>query len=406
MTRVLFLTESFHPVFGGGERHIRELGRRLVESGDAVTVVTRRGERDWPTRESIDGIQIVRVPPGGPARLGKYLMVLPAAWRVLRERRAADLVVVRGTRVLGLPGLLAARLAGRPVVLQAEVNGEMSGEIYLWGTRLAGGSGDRLVRALVWLRNRVLAGADGFVAMSRLIESEFLTAGLPAERVRRIPHGVDTQRFRPSDEAERISRRRALGLEPEALVVAWTGRLLRGKGLESLFAAFAAIAAREPLARLLVVGSGAGQSLSIEAELRERAASAPLRGRVVMPGRLDAVEQALAAADVFAFPSEFEALGLSLVEAAACGLPGVASRTGGIVDVVEDGVTGLLVPPGDAPALERAIESLLGDRGRREAMGRAARERACREFDERVAVERYRALFAELAGAATAGGAA
>lgn len=400
MTRVLFLTESFHPVLGGGERHIRELGRGLVEAGDAATVVTRRGERAWPVEDAVDGIRIRRVAPTGPARVGKYLMALPAAWRVLRERRVADVVVVRGTRVLGLPGLLAARLAGRPVVLQAEVNGEMSGEIYLWGTRFAGGLLDRLVRGLVRLRNRVLVRAEAFVAMSRLIEDEFVAAGAPRDRVHRIPHGVDTTRFAPADDARRAERRRALGLEPGDLVVAWTGRLLRGKGLEALLDAFAALAGKEPRARLLLVGSGEGQSLSVEAEIRARAGAPPLAGRVVMPGRLDAVEDALGAADVFAFPSEFEALGLSLVEAAACGLPAVASRTGGIVDVVEDGVTGLLFPPGEPAALERALAELLADPGRRAAMGEAARERACREFDARLSLGRYRALFAEVAGAA------
>jgi glycosyltransferase involved in cell wall biosynthesis len=388
-------------VLGGGERHIRELGRRLVESGDAVTVVTRRGEPGWPAEERLDGVRVLRVPPGGGARLGKYLMALPAAWRVVRERREVDLVVVRGTRVLGLPGLVAARLAGRPVVLQAELNGEMSGEIYLWGTRLAGGLIDALVRVLVWLRNRLLVGADAFVAMSRQIETEFRAAGVPAEKVRRIPHGVDTRRFQPGEAAQRAARRLALGLESDALVVAWTGRLLRGKGLETLLDAFAGLAEGEPRARLLLVGSGAGQSLSIEAELRERAAAPPLLGRVVMPGRLDAVEEALVAADVFAFPSDFEALGLSLIEASACGLPSVASRTGGIVDIVEDGVTGLLVPSGDAAALRQALELLLGDPERRAAMGRAARERACREFDERRALARYRSLFGELLGAAS-----
>jgi glycosyltransferase involved in cell wall biosynthesis len=401
VTRVLFLTESFHPVFGGGERHIRALGRRLVAAGDAATVVTRRGDAAWPAAESLDGIEVRRVSPTGGARLGKYLMALPAAWRTLREARSADLVVVRGTRVLGLPGLIASRLAGRPVVLQAEVNGEMSGEIYLWGTPLAGGPVDHLLRALVWLRNLLLRDADGFLAMSREIEAEFLGAGLPRDRVTRIPHGVDTRRFRPADPALRAECRRELDLEPGDLVVCWTGRLLRGKGLERLLDAFAVVVAGEPRARLVLVGSGEGQSLSIEAALRERAGDPPLAGRVRMPGRVDAVERALAAADLFVFPSEFEALGLSLIEAAACGLPAVASRTGGIVDVVDEGVSGLLVPPGDAGALAEALLTLLGDPEGLRAMGEAARARACREFDEELAFERYRALFAELAGSVT-----
>src|SRR5262249_24155404 len=133
LTRVLFLTESFHPVLGGGEAHIRELGSRLVASGVGATVITRRGEEAWPPLEELDGIRVVRVPPSGPGRTGKYLMV-PAAMRALRrERSRYDVLVVRGTRVLGLPGLAAARLLGKSVVLQPELNGELSGEAYTWG---------------------------------------------------------------------------------------------------------------------------------------------------------------------------------------------------------------------------------------------------------------------------------
>jgi starch synthase len=114
---------------------------------------------------------------------------------------------------------------------------------------------------------------------------------------------------------------------------------------------------------------------------------------------VDAVEDYLRASDFFAFPSVFEALGISLVEAAACGLPSVGSRTGGIVDVIEDGVTGLLVPPADARALEDALETLLADPGRREEMGRRARERALRLFDADTSLLRYRTLFHEVARA-------
>ena len=124
MTRVLFLSESFHPVLGGGEQHILRLSRRLVEAGDSATVVTRQSEAEWPRIEDLDGVRVIRVPPAGPARAGKYAMVPSAFAAVARD--AFDVLVVRGTRVLALPGLGAARLKARPVVFQPEVNGELS----------------------------------------------------------------------------------------------------------------------------------------------------------------------------------------------------------------------------------------------------------------------------------------
>jgi glycosyltransferase involved in cell wall biosynthesis len=118
---------------------------------------------------------------------------------------------------------------------------------------------------------------------------------------------------------------------------------------------------------------------------------------VVFTGRLDDVAPALRASDVFVFPSLFEALGISLIEAAACGLPAVASRTGGIVDVLGDGRAGLLVAPGDAGALAAALRALLRDPARRAALAAGARATACERFDLRDSLERYRFLFLELA---------
>jgi glycosyltransferase involved in cell wall biosynthesis len=394
---VLFLAESYHPVLGGGESHLRALARRLAEDGGRVTVVTRRSEPGFPAEETLEGVRVRRVPPSGPGRAGKYRMVAGALRALAREAPAHDVLVVRGTRVLGLPGLLAGRAALRPVVLQPEVNGELSGEVYTWGNALGRPPWRGLVASAVALRNRLLRDADAVVAMSRLIAAECRAAGIAEERVRHIPHGVDVGRFAPATLAERDALRRAHGLPEGAVIIIYTGRLLRGKGLQDLVEAVAAVAASDPAVHLLLVGAGEGQSLSVEDALRARARQPDLAGRVTFAGRVDDVAPWLRAADVFAFPSVFEALGLSLVEAAACGLPAVGSRTGGIVDVIEDGRSGLLFPPGDRPALEQALRVLVADAGRRAAYGAAARAVAASRFDARASHERYRALFAELA---------
>jgi glycosyltransferase involved in cell wall biosynthesis len=399
LTRLVFLTESFHPVLGGGEAHIRALGSALARSGLTATVVTRRGRPEWPPSEDFEGIRVVRVPPSGEGRGGKYRMVPGALRALFRERGLYDVIVVRGTRVLGLPGLLAGRWLGKAVVLQPEVNGEMTGEVYTWGKPWGAGRRGRFVRLATSLRNLLFRDADGFVAMSEAIRREFLDAGAPEERVALIPHGVDLARFRPASPEERAGLRARLGLPEDARIVVYTGRLLRGKGLDVLFEAFRRIAPRDARALLLVVGSGAGESLSVEEDLRTAAREPRLEGRVVFTGRVSAVEDYLRASDVFAFPSVFEALGISLVEAAACGLPAVGSRTGGIVDVIDEGTTGRLVPPGDARALEDALEGILSDPELGREMGAKARERALRLFDAETSLLRYRSLFHEVARA-------
>jgi glycosyltransferase involved in cell wall biosynthesis len=278
--------------------------------------------------------------------------------------------------------------------MQPEINGELSGEALTWGKRWAAGLLGDAVRGAVALRNGLLRDADAFVAMSRLIRDEMVAAGVPGERIRLLPHGVDTQRFTPASPEERASLRARLSL-PAGILAVYTGRLLRGKGLETLVDALADPSVPGELAAVLV-GSGEGQALDATPDLRRRVAEAGLAGRVVFAGRSDRVEDYLRAADLFVFPSVFEALGISLVEAAACGLPAVASRTGGIVDVVEDGSSGLLVAPGDVRELAQALAALARDPARREAMGARAREVAVAGFDERDVLEGYRALFREL----------
>jgi glycosyltransferase involved in cell wall biosynthesis len=321
--------------------------------------------------------------------------MLPAALgAALGEAPRHDVLVVRGTRVLGPPGLVAARARGIPAVLQPEINGELGGEAFTWGKPWARGAAGRLVYAAVALRNPWLRDADAFVAMSRLIRDEMLAAGVPRERIRLLPHGVDTERFRPASSDERAALRARLGL-PGGLLAVYAGRLLRGKGLETLVDALAAPGAPREL-QLVLVGSGAGQALDATLELKRRVAERGLEERVRFSGPSDRVEDYLRAADLFVFPSQFEALGIALVEAAACGLAAIASRTGGIVDVVEDGRSGLLVAPGDVAALGAALSALAGDAARRAAMGEEARRVAVSRFDERDVLEGYRALFAEL----------
>lgn len=396
MTRVLFLSESFHPVLGGGESHIRLLASRLAASGARCLVLTRRGERGWPREEVLDGVGVLRVPPSGPGRTGKYGMIPGVLAALVGRRRAYDLIVVRGGRVLAAPALLAARFLGKRLVLQPEVTGELSGEIYTWGTRLHRPWVRGLVGAAARLRNRWLRDADACVGISSLVRHELLEAGMEPDRVAEIPHGVDTQRFRPASAEERIALRARLGISGPGPVVVFTGRLLRGKGVEVLLEAFALLSERHGEARLVLVGSGAGQSLSVEDQLRATASGPPLLGRVTFAGRVDNVEDYLRAADVFAFPSYFEAMPLSVLEAASCGLACVASSVGGILDVL-DARSGLLVPPGDIGRLAAALEALLADAGLRATLGAAARARVLSRFDLEASVDRYRALFSELA---------
>ena len=395
MTRVLFLTESFHPTLGGGETHVKRLGAQLVAAGDAVTVLTRRADASWPIEDEIEGIRVRRVGPPGPGASGKYRM-LPAAFReTLREAPRHDVLVVRSTRVLGLPGLVAARARGTPVVLQPEINGELSGEAFTWGKRWASGGFGQLVLASVALRNTLLRDASAFVAMSRLIRDEMQAASVPAERIRLLPHGVDTARFRPATPDERAALRARLGL-PEGLVAVYTGRLLRGKGLETLVDAARGAVRGEPAPR---GARGVGGRPGARRHRRPEAARGRARARGA--GRVRGAQRPRRGLPARQRPVRLSVAlrGARHLARRGCGLRAAGDRLPhreASSTWCEDGRSGLLVPPGDAGALAGALAALAGDEPRRAAMGAAARAVAVARFDERDVLEGYRALFREV----------
>lgn len=393
--RILLMAETYHPVLGGGEKHTRSLALGLGRLGFPVQVITRRSSGDLSPTEVDGGVIVHRVGPSGKGRGKKFAMV-PAALRLARKlARESDVLMNGGTRVLALPARMAIAGSRCALVLRPELNGELDGSLALWGRRSS--SLERsLARAAAGLRNRLLRRTGAVVAISEAIAREAVDAGFLPDRVHRIPHGIDMSEYAPVSGEEKTSRRRALGLPVDRILVTYTGRLIEGKGLETLFAALRSLEAI-PSWHLVLVGSGAGQVISIEEKLRTDAEEGPLRGRVTFTGRVDNVAAFLQASDLFAFPTLDEALGMSAVEAQACGLPAVASRTGGVPDIVEDGVTGILVPPGETGPLAEALRTLLRDPESRATFALAARERAKERFAFDTMVTRYAGLFRSLA---------
>jgi glycosyltransferase involved in cell wall biosynthesis len=238
-----------------------------------------------------------------------------------------------------------------------------------------------------WLYAR---GVDHVVAISEGVRREILAAGVPAAMVTVIHEGVDPARFQGLD---RAGATRSLGLPDGALVIVSAASLRPRKGQAHLLRAFAALAPRFPAARLVLAGVGdEHQRLARERDRLE------LRDVVAMPGRRD-VRELLAAADIACIPSLREGLSVFSLEAMAAGVPVVASRVGGLPESVAEGVTGLLAEPGDEAALAAALERLLADRDRREAMGVAARERARERFSARAMAEKTERLYEDLLAA-------
>lgn len=204
-----------------------------------------------------------------------------------------------------------------------------------------------------------------------------------------IPNGIPTDEYAPNPDT-RARWRQAHGIEPRATVVTHIGRFAVQKNHALLVEAFAQVRADAPL-YLLLVGGG-----ELENAVREQVAGLGLQGRVRFLGVRADVADILRASDVFVLSSRVEGNPLSVMEAMAAGLPVVSTAVGGVPELVREGVTGLLVPSEDAGALAQAMQALVDDPVRRQAMGEAARRHAVAHFDIRHTVRGYEQLYESL----------
>jgi glycosyltransferase involved in cell wall biosynthesis len=232
-----------------------------------------------------------------------------------------------------------------------------------------------------WLFNRAV---DGVAAISPAVADALARSGVIRDRIAIIPSGVDCDRFRPPTRAERDRARIEFGLAARDIAVGTVGMIEERKGQRYLIEAMevlrdsgaaGAADAVGPRVRCFIAGAGPlAETLLAEIRAQELHESVRMMGMVGDPRSL------LWALDIFAMPSLQEGLGVAALEAMACGLPVVASAAGGLVDSVQNGVTGIHVPAGDAQALANAIARLAAHAELRAAMGQAGRNRALADF--------------------------
>lgn len=204
--------------------------------------------------------------------------------------------------------------------------------------------------------------------------------------------GVDPLRFHPDTKA-RQTVRHDLGIAQDAKVILFVGRLNRDKGMLDLAAAFDVIAKHHPDVALLLVGAEEDIPFSRMQEICHAE-----RDRLHYVSFTPTPERYMTAADIFCLPSYREGFGMTIIEAAACGVPAVASRIYGITDAVEDGKTGLLFPAGDVTVLTQALLKLIMDMDLRQQVGEAARVRALELFSSQKITKEMLALYGELLG--------
>jgi glycosyltransferase involved in cell wall biosynthesis len=301
-------------------------------------------------------------------------------------------------RATGVAALLARRITRRPVVFQAQTTGVLSGDNIDPLLRKAGiGTAGPIAGAMKGPIRALYRGADAFACISRDIERETLACGVPRERVWYLPNAIDMTHFRPAEPGERERLRRERNLPLDGVVCLFVGRLSREKGVMELLEAWRQL---QPHALLVMAGPDmTGHAWDAGGPGRAFVEQHGLGASVRFVGPLTDVAPMIKAVDLVVQPSHFEALGLSAIEALACGVPLVASAVGGLLDFVVDGDNGRLCPPQDPAALAARIGPLLVDAGARARLASRARESVRQVYDELAVFGRMRALFDHLAAA-------
>jgi starch synthase len=381
--RIGVLTREYPPeVYGGAGVHVSHLVPELRARCD-VEVHCFGASRPGAHGHAV---------AAGLAGANPALQTLSADLAMAAALGGVDLVHSH-TWYANMAGHLARTLHGVPHVVTAHSLEPRRP----WKAEQLGGG----YRVSSWVERTAYEHADAIIAVSDGMRADVMDCypTVHPERLHVVRNGIDSTVYRPVEETDVVRR---LGADPARPIVAFVGRITRQKGLGHLLAAAHHI---DHDAQLLLC-AGAPDTSEIEAEARAAVAklSAARPGVIWVPDMLpiEDIRQVLSAATVFACPSVYEPLGIVNLEAMACGTAVVASAVGGIPEVVDDGVTGLLVPyneqdpEGFQRALARRVNELLADPDRVAAMGQAGRKRAISEFSWSTAADRTMRVYQQL----------
>ncbi|MBN1866370.1 glycosyltransferase family 4 protein [Candidatus Sumerlaeota bacterium] len=377
--RILMVSRQFWPVAHGAENQFLRLARSLRARGHQVQVLSARLDPSWPKTEILPGdVPLTRLPSPRLRGWGSVRFLASLATYLIRHRKRFDVVHINALKyAAALGGFLGPKL-GLPVLARSICAGSVGDMAHL--------------NTLPFPKPvlRYLHRLDRVIALSRELSDELAAHGFAPRRIALIPNGIDDAEFRPPTPQERETARQRLPVETEGrLVAVTTARLTAQKGAQFLLQAF-----ERPEVRArwtwIVLGDGELRP-ALESDIRR----AGLESSVRLMGRIEDVKPWLHAADLFCLPSLAEGQSNSLIEAMACGLPSLATRVSGTVDLIADDEQGLLVDPARPDQLADGLIRLTDD-ARRERMGTAARRRVEETCALEIVTRRYENLYREM----------
>lgn len=353
--RICVVSPLYHPSLGGLGRQAQLLTERLAAEGLNIFVIARcmKGMpqavyspvvtiyRTWSVRPYLHNFEEVRL----INILVSLTFSISCTLLLFRKRKEYDIVHFHGASLPLFFNLPLLKIFGKKVIAKvaaAKVGteaGSLHGRYF--------GLGNLLIRLL----NKI----DIFVATTSEIEDGLKKDGFSSSRIVRIPNFVDFTLFMPTSADIKWQKKMRMGLGNNK-VVTFSGRFIQRKGISFLMGAWKEVVNNFPEAKLLLLGDG-----PLLEEMKRMARELGIASSVDFRGHVNQIADFLHATDIFVLPSLQEGLPNSLLEAMACGLPVVATRIGGVTDIVKNGESGILVKPGDSKDLAQGILRLLKD---------------------------------------------
>ncbi|TLN23342.1 glycosyltransferase family 4 protein [bacterium] len=346
----------------GGQGQVLNLNRELSRAGIATHLVARSGG-ELLRRALAEGLSAE-----GLALRGEW--DLCSAWRLSRLLKNGGFthLHLHSSHAQGI-GVIAAMMAGfENVVATRRVDFPIKRKFF----------------------NRVKYGPRiaRFVAISKVIRGLLADCGVPPDKIRLVHSGVDTEKTKAGSGA---AFRREFGLGDGEILVGNIAHLAHHKGQIHLVEAIPAVLKAHPKVKFAIVGNG-----ELMGELQNRAAALGLGENLIFTGFRKDVDAIMDALDIFVMPSVMEGLGTIVADALAAKKPVVVTDAGGIPEIVDDGVDGLVVPAGDPAALAGGIIRLLGDGKLREKLACSGRAKALAKFSAKAMMEGNLAVYREL----------
>lgn len=361
--RALLVTGAYSPELSSGGLQSQAVARVLHRRMDIVVLTTSTNPA-LPARDTVEGVPVSRICVDVESRWSLVMATLRMTTELLRLLPRVNFPHIQGYSTKNILVSVLAKLFARPVILHLQTAKHDEPETVKAHGRLA------------WW---AYSTADFYLSVSPGLTARYFAAGLPADKIREIPNGVDATRFSPASAEERWALRRRLNLPLERPLILFVGVISPDKQPHVLLDAWLRLQSDPALASTLVFVGATDPTLfelgdRLIDQLRATAQASGFVDRVLFIPPTNQIQDYFRAADVYAMPSLREGLPIALLEAMACGLACVASRLPGATDVmVQDQVNGLLVPPQDPTALATALAAVITDPAKAAQMGAAAR---------------------------------